>query len=65
MQEIQHMSPERLTPNPRNARTHSKKQIRQIADSIQTYGFTVPLLIDGNGLIIAVMVALKRPSCWD
>ena len=53
MQEIQHMSPERLTPNPRNARTHSKKQIRQIADSIQTYGFTVPLLIDGNGLIIA------------
>ena len=37
---------ETLRPYPRNARTHSKKQIRQIADSIRTFGFTNPVLID-------------------
>jgi DNA modification methylase len=42
-----------LTPNARNARTHSKKQIRQIADSITAFGFLVPLLIDDGGVVIA------------
>ena len=35
-----------LQPWTRNARTHSKKQIRQIADSIERFGFTNPVLID-------------------
>jgi 16S rRNA G966 N2-methylase RsmD len=42
-----------LTPRRRNPRTHSAKQIRQIADSIQTFGFTNPLLIDATGTVIA------------
>ena len=42
-----------LKPFARNARTHSKKQIRQIADSIETFGFTNPVLVDGNNSIIA------------
>ena len=42
-----------LKPYPRNARTHSKKQIRQIADSIRRFGFTNPILIDAGGGIIA------------
>ena len=42
-----------LKPNARNARTHSRRQIRQIADSIQTFGFNNPILIDGDGAIIA------------
>jgi ParB-like chromosome segregation protein Spo0J len=33
---------ETLRPYPRNARTHSKKQIRQIADSILNFGFCNP-----------------------
>ena len=37
-----------LKPYPKNARTHSKRQIRQIADSIVTFGFTNPVLIDKN-----------------
>ena len=45
--------------NPRNARTHSKKQIRQIANSITAFGFVVPLLIDEDGLIIAGHGRLK------
>src|SRR5215831_16455972 len=42
-----------LTPYSNNARTHSKKQIRQIAESIRRFGFTNPVLIDDNGQIIA------------
>jgi DNA modification methylase len=44
---------DKLTPNGRNARTHSRNQIRQIADSIAAFGFVVPILIDDDGLIIA------------
>ncbi len=40
---------DKLTPNGRNARTHSRKQIRQIADSIAAFGFVVPILIDDDG----------------
>jgi DNA modification methylase len=42
-----------LVPNPRNARTHSKHQIRQIAASINAFGFTNPVLIDSRNTIIA------------
>jgi DNA modification methylase len=42
-----------ITPYSNNARTHSKKQIRQIAESIRRFGFTNPVLIDDNGQIIA------------
>lgn len=42
-----------LTPYQNNARTHSAKQIRQIARSIETFGFTNPVLTDGNNGIIA------------
>ena len=45
--------PDRLRPWTRNARTHSKKQLRQIADSIRTFGFTNPVLIDEDGTILA------------
>ena len=53
MHEIEYVSPDALKRNPRNARTHSKKQIRQIADSIVAYGFTVPVLIDENSMLLA------------
>lgn len=43
----------RLKPYPGNARTHSCKQIRQVADSIQRFGFNNPVLIDDDGAIIA------------
>lgn len=42
-----------LNPCPRNARTHSRKQLRQIANSIERFGFTNPVLIDDAGQIIA------------
>lgn len=42
-----------LTPYTRNARTHSKKQIRQIAASIERFGFVNPVLIRDSGEIVA------------
>jgi DNA modification methylase len=42
-----------LRPQDRNARTHSKRQIRQIADSVKRFGFTNPILTDDNLQIIA------------
>jgi len=45
--------PSELRPYSRNARTHSRKQIRQIADSIERFGFTNPVLVSDEGEIIA------------
>ena len=42
-----------LKNNPRNARTHTKYQVRQIANSITEFGFTNPVLLDHNNTIIA------------
>jgi ParB-like chromosome segregation protein Spo0J len=42
-----------LRPHPNNTRTHSKRQIRRIADSIKRFGFTIPILVDENGFILA------------
>lgn len=44
---------ERLRPYERNARTHSPEQVAQIAASIQEFGFTNPLLVDGSDGILA------------
>jgi ParB-like chromosome segregation protein Spo0J len=55
-----------LRPYDRNARTHSRKQIHQIAASIRQFGFTNPVLVDGNGCIIAghgrVQASSGRPA---
>jgi len=42
-----------LTPHRRNARTHSRKQIQQLARSIKEFGFTNPVLIDAASGILA------------
>jgi DNA modification methylase len=41
----------RLDPN--NPRLHTQNQIRQIARSIEAFGFNVPVLIDARGQVIA------------
>jgi DNA modification methylase len=42
-----------LKPDPLNPLQHTKSQIKDIARSIATFGFNVPILIDRNGKIIA------------
>jgi ParB-like nuclease domain len=50
---VEYIPPDDLKPYGRNARTHSRKQIRQIADSIRIFGFTNPILIDSQNMILA------------
>jgi len=50
---IQAVPVAQLRPYARNARTHSKKQIKQIAASIERFGFTNPVLISEEHEIIA------------
>lgn len=42
-----------LRPYAQNARTHSRKQVKQIAASIERFGFTNPVLVSDDGEIIA------------
>jgi DNA modification methylase len=50
---IAYLALDTLKPRPTNPRTHTKKQIRQLARSIEVFGFTNPILIDRQGGIIA------------
>lgn len=43
----------RIKLNPKNARKHSAEQVGQIGEAIKRFGFTRPLLIDGDDMIIA------------
>lgn len=68
---IEHMAVSALKPWERNARTHSKKQIGEIAESIRTFGFTNPVLIDrentilaGHGRVAAArLLAMRKVPC--
>lgn len=54
MPRIDRMVPrDQLKPNPRNTRTHSRKQIREIANSIAAFGFAAPIITDESRLILA------------
>ena len=60
---IETIAVDRLIPYARNSRTHSDEQVAQVAASIREFGFTNPVLIDGECGIIAghgrVMAARK------
>lgn len=51
--QIEPLSIDLLKPYAANARTHSAKQIKQIAQSIERFGFNNPVLIDDDGMVIA------------
>lgn len=42
-----------LIPYARNSRTHSDEQVAQIAASIKEFGWTNPILVDAEGVVIA------------
>lgn len=50
---IDYRAVEALVPYARNARTHSEAQVARLAGSIREYGFTNPVLVDGENGIIA------------
>jgi DNA modification methylase len=65
--EVTYLRTTSLKPDPRNPRVHSDKQVRQIAQSIESFGFNVPLLIDDQQKVIAghgrLLAACKMG--WD
>lgn len=50
---IKSVSVDSLTPYARNARTHTEEQVAQIAASIREFGWTNPILVDGDRGVIA------------
>ncbi|MDG9672239.1 site-specific DNA-methyltransferase [Hahella sp. CR1] len=50
---VQYRSVEALIPYCRNARTHSEEQVAQIAASIAEFGWTNPILVDGENGVVA------------
>jgi DNA modification methylase len=63
----------KLTPYVGNARTHSEKQVQQIAASIEEFGFVNPILVNGQGVVIAghgrlmaaISLGMKTVPCID
>jgi DNA modification methylase len=51
--QIEHVTPQSLRPYSGNARVHSKNQIKQIARSIERFGFTNPILVSIDREVIA------------
>jgi len=53
MESIEWKQTGKLIPYANNSRTHSEKQVQQVAASIKEFGFTNPILIDEDNGIIA------------
>jgi ParB/RepB/Spo0J family partition protein len=51
--EVTYLPTKSLKPNPNNPRVHSDKQVHQIAQSIEAFGFNVPILVDDHQRIVA------------
>lgn len=50
---VHYVSTSSLTPNPRNARIHPKKQIAKLKAAIRKVGFRVPIIVDADNVILA------------
>jgi DNA modification methylase len=53
MMEYEKLSLGEVRPNPKNPRTHSKKQIKQLADSIGASTYFSPIAVDEGNMILA------------
>ena len=61
---IKYKDPRKLKPRPKNPRTHTPRQIKQIVASITEFGFINPVLIDASDGIVAghARVAAASPT---
>lgn len=51
--QIVYLPLDQLRPDPTNPRVHGKRHVRQLAKSIEAFGFNAPILIDDEGQIVA------------
>src|SRR5262249_35125275 len=59
---VTYKDPHQLKPRARNPRTHTAKQIKQIAASMKEFGFISPILIDGVDGVIADMAGPRQQN---
>jgi hypothetical protein len=50
--QVQRLDPKTLKPYPRNNKLHDSKQIDKLAESIENFGFDVPIVVDSDMVII-------------
>src|SRR3954469_13599943 len=50
---VERRAVDKLIPHARNVRTHTEAQVDQIAASIHQWGWTTPVLVTEQGMIIA------------
>jgi DNA modification methylase len=51
--QIRYLPPDQIRPDPTNPRLHGKRHVRQLAKSVEAFGFNAPILIDDEGQIVA------------
>jgi ParB-like chromosome segregation protein Spo0J len=51
--QIVYLPLDQIRPDPTNPRLHGKRHVRQLAKSIEAFGFNAPILIDDEGQIVA------------
>ena len=59
--EISDIPIEDIVPYAQNARTHSDRQVNQIAASIKEFGFLCPVVIDRKNILITGHARLPAP----
>lgn len=56
---------ERLIPYANNARIHTEADLAKIAASIAKWGWTIPVLVDEDGVLIAGHARIGAAQSWD
>jgi hypothetical protein len=56
---VQRVAVDRLRPYPNSTRTHSRAQVAQLVASIQEWGWTTPVLVDEQGMLIPGQARLE------
>jgi ParB-like chromosome segregation protein Spo0J len=49
-----------LVPDPKNARLHPERHIKQLAKSVEAFGFNCPVLVDRDNQVVA-----GHADCWQ
>ena len=52
VEQVEWLSPGDLVPYEMNAKTHSADQVKYIANSIKSFGWTQPIVVDENNVVI-------------
>jgi len=56
---VEAVNPEQLRPHPKNPRVHPDSAIQKLVQSIEEYGWTAPILVSADGLVLAGHARLK------